>query len=131
MPHLPGETVMLADGSGNSGRFRTTMGNRGTGPRTSISNGSRSVFVRLSRRSLATFSTVVPCYAFAYPPLRGMSEVLYALPRGLQSVQEWLVPHSGGERDIPGMDFVLFLWNAAQPQPLEIGGDEDLPGFPL
>jgi hypothetical protein len=83
-------------------------------------NGSRSVFVLLSRRSLGTFSAAVACYVLAYPSLRRMSEVLDALSGRLQSVQEWLVPGSGRERNVSGMDSVLFLWNATQFQPLEI-----------
>jgi len=85
-----------------------------------MTNGSRSVFVRLSRQPLGTFSTVNSCYELAHPSLRGMSEVLAALSCRLQSVQEWLVPASGRERNLPGMDSVLFLWNASQFQPLEI-----------
>jgi hypothetical protein len=90
------------------------------GPKTSMRNGSRSVFVLLSRRGLGTFSAAVACYVLAHPSLRGMSEVLDALSCRLQSVQEWLVPGSGRERNVSGMDSVLFLWNATQFQPLEI-----------
>jgi hypothetical protein len=82
------------------------------GPKTSMPNGSRSVFVLLSHSTLGTFSAAVTCYVLAHPSLRGMSEVLDALSCRLQSVQEWLVPPSGCKRNVPGMDFVLFLWNA-------------------
>src|ERR1700757_5312499 len=101
-----------------SGRFRTTMTIEGRGPKTSMPNGSRSVFVLLSRRSLGTFSAAVACYVLAHPSLRGMSEVLASFSWRLQFGQEWLVPASGRERNVPGMDSVLFMWNATQFQPL-------------
>lgn len=97
------------------------MTNQDRGPETSIANGSRSVFVRYSRRNLGSVSTVVARYALACPSLRGMSEVLDTLSCRLQSVQEWLVPGSGRERDLSGMDPVLFLSNPAQLQSLEVG----------
>jgi len=128
-PGFPANTVMIDHRVRNSGRFRTTMKNRGRGPKTSAANGSGAVFVRSSRPGLSTFSAAVACYVQSHPSLRGMSEVLYALPCRLQSVQEWLVPDSVRERDVSGMDLVLFLWNAGKFQPLEIGGDEALPGF--
>jgi hypothetical protein len=85
------------------------IGEEGKRPKTSITGGLESDFVRLSCQELATFRKVVGCHDLAYPSLRGMSEVFDALPCRFQSVPEWIVPGPARDRNASGMDVVLFL----------------------
>jgi len=66
-------------------------------------------------------SSVWVCHALAYPPLRGMSEVLDSLSGRLQSVPERLVSCSGVAGNVTGMDVVLFVRHTTESQPLEVG----------
>ena len=61
------------------------------------------------------------CHDLAYPTLRGVSEVLDALSCGIQSVSEWVLPCSDSERNLPGVDVVLFVRHTCQFEPVEVG----------
>ena len=97
------------------------VGVEGQGPNTSSVGGSKSVSVRSCRERLATVETPVGCYDVANSTLRGMPEVLDALPGGIQPVSEWIVSGADSEGDLPGVDALLLVRHTTEFEPMEIG----------
>jgi len=79
---------------------------------------------RLKSAKVKLFDGVV--YGLAHPSLHRMSELLYTIPCGIQSVPEWIVPGAARYRIVDPVDSVLHVPVAAQSEPLELGRTETL-----